>query len=140
MHKFYIIFLAILALITFPAHSSSAKIEKCIKDKNCEFFIFGALTPKPSMCVNVEKTSWNAFSKTERDELVSILREHIRKARVAPGKYAEDYAHINASAPIFPKIQQNISQINSFTIFEASKRHPERGGLLIGETVLEGNL
>jgi len=125
MKKIFI-FLSLSLITLFACQINNKKIKKCLKEKNCTFIVFGALTPKPEMSFVVLKNVWKKFNLKDKQDLKKILECKIREARKNPTQFNT----LNPYAPLYNLANKNIQNINSYSVI-LSHGKSDRGALYL---------
>lgn len=113
--------------------SKAFNLQECMTKGNCVFFIMGAALKNPKMALSIPAPVWSGLSGSDKDAIESALKDHVANARKTPDLYTTRYARIPATAPAFGFMKRNVETMDGYTIYLATKKHPERGGWLTGD-------
>lgn len=122
--------MSVLALGILVQLNASVIIDKCLKKHNCDFLVWGFVTPDPAMTFVVLKTDWIKFSEQDKNDLRNILKQKIIEAKKNPDKYNT----LSPSAPIYNKVNQNIVNMSSYSVILSGKK--KNGALLMDDEIL----
>lgn len=128
--KVLIILATIFFSITATAYGNP-KIDKCLKTKNCLFFVFGSMTVDPKMSFLVMDKLWKTFDEKDKADLRAILKQKINEANSDPDKYID----IPKNAPLYNVIKPNIKNMRSYSIV-LSHGKTSKGDLKIDEEIM----
>ncbi len=105
-------------------------IDKCLEKHNCDFLVWGSVSPDPSMTFVVLQDDWIKFSEQDKNDLRNILKQKMIEAKKNPYKYNT----LSPSAPIYNRANQNIMNMSSYSVILSGGKN--NGALLMDNEIL----
>jgi hypothetical protein len=126
-----------LILILSAAEEAAAKarannkVSKCLKEKECLFFVSGSMTQDPKMSLLVLDKVWKTFLDKDRHDLREMLKKKIKEANDKP----EKYVHVSKKAANYDTLKRNIQGMRSYSVF-LSHGKDRKGVLGLDEEIM----
>ncbi len=130
------VFIAIFsAQVTASFAKGAMPVESCLRARQCEIIILGALTPSPAITFVVYKNLWSSWSFADRATILAHLAQEALKARKNP----EKYTNIPKSAPVYPRVVAAIQKLSQYSIM-LSESDGNKSALRLDKEIQRGNL
>jgi hypothetical protein len=118
-------------LILAANAGANPKISKCLKERECLFFVSGSMTEEPKMSFLVLQKVWKTMLDRDRHELREMLKKRIKQANDKPGKFV----HEPKKAPNYETQKRNIQNMRSYSVF-LSYGKDRKGGLQLDQEIM----
>ena len=126
----YVASVVVVMLSISVTCEANEMINKCKKEKNCDFIVFGTGTSDPRMSFIVFEKVFNKFTDKDKKDLKEILKQKIKEANRNPNKYVD----IPASAPAYGMFLNNIKNMKSYSVILSEKK--DRKGLFVDKETM----